>query len=273
MKKALFLVGGPGSGKDIILKDIMYNYGLKEFTLEQINNVFNNPISENDKKYSLLKKESIIISTNAYRFDDIKNIKTVIEDFGYSTSMIFVDVSDATSKSRLSNRKNITEEKRREKLSISKHNIKFFENLFEDFMLYNNDSILETEDQLNCVEDFCEDFLNGDFKKLFETDDEKIIKKFSLKKKLIGVPRISNKVSADSVSQDFSVKNSGIGFPSTVGPNLYSETYAVDVDSNMPAFSSLDRGVPQTETPKINIDTKKIKILKRIAKDKYKKAD
>ena len=60
--KAVFLVGGPGSGKDIILKDIMYNYGLKEFTLEQINNVFNNPISENDKKYSLLKKESVTLS-------------------------------------------------------------------------------------------------------------------------------------------------------------------------------------------------------------------
>lgn len=61
MNKAIFLVGGPGSGKDIVLTTVLSKFNLKEYKLEQI------------KKANL--KESIIISGNAY--DDILEINVI----------------------------------------------------------------------------------------------------------------------------------------------------------------------------------------------------
>ena len=272
--KAIFLVGGPGSGKDIILKDIVNNYGIKEFTIEQVESVFNNPISENDKKYSIMKKEGIIISTNAYKFNNIEQVKGLLENFGYSSAMIFVDVSDSVSKTRISKR-NFSEESRREKLTISKHNIPFFNELFESFILYDNSSILEDSGQLNSIKQFCNRFLNGDFLKIFENHDKKINKKFSIKKKLLGVvPGPLSKIPTDSISQGLDTRNSGIGYSSTstVGP-MYSETYATDIDVNRPMFTSPERGNERAEYPTepVKVDSKKVKIIKKLAKQKYSK--
>ena len=272
--KAIFLVGGPGSGKDIILKDIINHYGTKEFTIEQVESVFNNPISENDKKYSIMKKESIIISTNAYRFNNIEKVKGLLENFGYSTAMIFVDVSDSVSKNRLSKR-SFSEDSRKEKITISKHNIPFFDQLFEYFILYDNSSILEDGEQLNSIKEFCNIFINGDFLKIFEKHDKKVTKKFSIKKKLLDItPGVLNKIPTDSISQGLDTRNSGIGYSSTstVGP-MYSETYAADIDVSLPMFTSPERGNERTEYPTepVKVDNKKVKIIKKLAKQKYSK--
>ena len=39
MNLALFLVGGPGSGKDIVLKEALSQFDIKEFNTEQVKSI------------------------------------------------------------------------------------------------------------------------------------------------------------------------------------------------------------------------------------------
>lgn len=126
MKQAIFLIGGPGSGKDIILKEILTNYNIKEFQVEQTKRIV--------KKFF---KEILVITGNAYSFDKIKESKDLLDSYGYSTSMIYVDVNDETSQIRVSNRY-ISEEKRIDRLIDSKLNIEKYQDMFEDFYYFDN---------------------------------------------------------------------------------------------------------------------------------------
>lgn len=133
MNQAVFLVGGPGSGKDIILKEVLNEYDVKEFCLEQVNKVV--------KKFF---KEIIVITANAYNFKKIEEAKFFLEDNGFMTSLIYVDVSDEVSRNRLIYR-NMSEEIRLDKLIESKLNIIPLKNLFTNFYYFNN--ILEQDSE------------------------------------------------------------------------------------------------------------------------------
>jgi shikimate kinase len=256
MNKAIFLVGGPGSGKDVILRNILSQHNLLEFTLEQVNSTFINKISEKDKRFSILNKESFVISTNAYSYENIKHTKNLLENFGYETSMIFIDVSDEVSKSRLANREHFSEENRREKFSKAKENMNKFYDLFEDFAMYENNLSIEDCENIDGLYLFCEVFINSkEGAVLFEQEDlnERLLDRFSIKKKLKNKtenddypPDVLTKVKTDRIGDEYSIRNSGMGFPTTVGA-IYSESFT-DAAADMPAFTSFERGVPPMET-------------------------
>lgn len=256
MNKVIFLVGGPGSGKDIILKNILKDYNLLEFTLEQVNSTFVNKIQENDKRRSILQKESFVISTNAYNYEGIKTTKNLLENFGYESAMIFVDVDDDVSKQRLSKRENFSEESRVEKLNKSKENINKFYTIFEEFIKYDNNDSLEESNELKSVYLFCEFFIHSEKIELFESEDlnTRILEKYSFKQKKIkkksdtdGYPPESlTKVKTDRIGDEYSIRNSGMGFPTTVGA-IYSESFS-EYEPELSSFSSYERSTPPTET-------------------------
>lgn len=123
MKRAIFLVGGPGSGKDLILKGIEETSEYKELKIEQVKSKF----------YT----ENLIITANAYNFDKVKEVKTFLESEYYNTSLIYVDVTHEISKDRVFNR-NISEEVRKEKLENSKSQLFNYQKLFSEFYYINN---------------------------------------------------------------------------------------------------------------------------------------
>lgn len=131
MKNAIFLIGGPGSGKDIIIKESLCNQNVKEYKIEQIKNV-------------KLFEENIVITANAYHFDTIKAVKESFDSLNYNTFGIFVDVSNNISKERLNGR-NIDEEVRVTRLLESKENLNKFEELFSSLFYFNNSFELESE--------------------------------------------------------------------------------------------------------------------------------
>lgn len=127
MNRAIFLVGGPGSGKDIVIKEALSKFKILEFNTEQVKNVV--------KKFF---REIVVITGNAYNLNKIKEAKEILENAGYETSMIYVHVSDEVSKERLSKR-DLSEDIRSNRLSESNDNFKVFSEMFNNLYLITND--------------------------------------------------------------------------------------------------------------------------------------
>jgi hypothetical protein len=130
MKRAIFLVGGPGSGKDLIVNTILNHYGFKEYNTDQI---------KENKQYD----DNIVINANAHTFDKIQTIKNIMEDSYYRTSMIFVGVSDETSRERMIN-KHLSEDLRKERTFYSQKNLDKFKEIFEDFYYFDNNQTIDS---------------------------------------------------------------------------------------------------------------------------------
>jgi len=139
MKNAIFLIGGPGSGKDIIIKESLSYENIKEYKIEQIKNV-------------KLFEENIVITANAYNFETIKSVKDDFDNLNYNTFGIFVDVSNGVSKERLSGR-NIQEESRVSRLLESKENLDKFKVLFSNLYYFNNSFVFESDETQQQLKD------------------------------------------------------------------------------------------------------------------------
>jgi hypothetical protein len=150
MSNVIFLIGGPGSGKDLIIKEFNSKFVLKEYNLEQIKH-----ISSLD--------EDCIISSNAYKLDDIISIQEQLSK-EHSVFAIYVDVSDEISKERLSSR-SLNENVRVERLLESKLNVSYFKEMFDNFHYFNNSFEKNSQnitEQLNSlVESFSDTLLSN----------------------------------------------------------------------------------------------------------------
>jgi dephospho-CoA kinase len=135
MKNAIFLVGGPGSGKDLIIKESLVRHNVKEYNIEQIKNI-------------KLFEENVVITANAYSFDKIKETQSIFENLKYNTFMIYVDVCNEVSKERLSNR-DIDETVRITRLLESKENLNKFKSIFQTVYTFDNSYLLESDDIQN----------------------------------------------------------------------------------------------------------------------------
>lgn len=146
MKNAIFIVGGPGSGKDILIKHICEN-NMPEYTIEQA------------LKFKNIS-ETCIVKGNAYDLDNILFCKSMLEEHYYNTSLIFVDVENNISKERLQNR-NIQEESRYIKFKRSKQNLSIFKETFENvYVFHNNMEIGYLSESIYEVDIFLESILN-----------------------------------------------------------------------------------------------------------------
>lgn len=122
--KAVFLGGGPGSGKDFVLSKTLDGHGLTEinsdkaleFLMDKNNLDMKMPESEKEardvvrskaktmtelrQKLALLGRNGLIINGTGDNSDKIKKIKDRLEELGYETSMIMVNTRDEVSAQR-----------------------------------------------------------------------------------------------------------------------------------------------------------------------------
>ena len=122
--KAVFLAGGPGSGKDYVLDNTLSGHGLTEinsdkaleFLMDKEGLDKTMPASEQDKrdlvrsraksmtelrqKLALLGRNGLIINGTGDDHEKIKRIKDRLEEIGYDTSMVMVNTADEVSKQR-----------------------------------------------------------------------------------------------------------------------------------------------------------------------------
>jgi len=143
--KALLLVGGPGSGKDIVLRTIFKESNVLELNLEQ---VYKACIDVDGALAWQLKKIDegipIVINGTAVRDGKVQLIRNVLEEMGYQTKICIVYSSNESSKSRNDARitsgiKTISEEVRTSKWVESYNFIRSFDGT--DAIIFDNSKL------------------------------------------------------------------------------------------------------------------------------------
>jgi nicotinic acid mononucleotide adenylyltransferase/predicted ABC-type ATPase len=143
--KAMFLVGGPGSGKDFLIHSVLDECKLKEVSLDKLVSA----IVEQTNIDELTDFPSVIVNGNADNLDKIIVAKAILEEMGYDTAMIYVYTSNEESKSRNDSRiargaKTFTESVRAKKYDESIANMHAYSEMFESFVLYDNSNNFST---------------------------------------------------------------------------------------------------------------------------------
>lgn len=144
MFKALFLVGGPGSGKDVIVREAVSERNAIEINSNKAFDLLMDKkrLSEDSKDYQLnaiRNRTALIINGASDDTDKITSIKEELEELGYTTMMVFVNTTNEVSSFR--NKKHsriISEDVRYDKWKKSQDNISHFYESFDYFMEFDN---------------------------------------------------------------------------------------------------------------------------------------
>ena len=143
-KQAIFIIGNPGSGKDVAIRDITSNYNIVEFAASQIDEMLSNDAAfkraTDEKKDALLERKSILVTGNAFNLS-FAITKEVLESVGYTTHLIFVEADLNVAIDRLKSRQNLKESL--ERISIGNSNKQCIFGLFESIVVVDNSEILD----------------------------------------------------------------------------------------------------------------------------------
>jgi cytidyltransferase-like protein len=156
--KAIFLTGGPGSGKDIIIREAIAESNICELNFIQVKECLYDKqrLSERTNNYrreSIRNRGPLIINGPADDFKSISYIKEELEELGYETMMIFVATTNETSKERNSFlTRMMTESIRQDKWTNSHNNIQNFNETFDTFITFDNTGCVNSkEEDINYV--------------------------------------------------------------------------------------------------------------------------
>ena len=166
--KAVFLAGGPGSGKDYVLDNTLSGHGLTEinsdkaleFLMDKEGLDKTMPSSEQEKRdlvrgraksmtelrqrLALLGRNGLIINGTGDDHEKISRIKDRLEEIGYDTSMVMVNTDDEISKQRNIERgtrggRTVPEEVRKQKWDAVQASRPEFAKMFGDkYMEFDN---------------------------------------------------------------------------------------------------------------------------------------
>jgi predicted kinase len=178
MFKALFITGGPGSGKDVIIREAVAEEKAVELNFTQVIEILNSihhravrsMFAKSDINLeSVMQRKPLIINGPAHFYEEVSTIKSQLESLGYDTFMIYVDTSNEESKIRNESHKRMMNESNRlDKWNASQSNKQSFDKLFEYFITFdNNGSIDNKEEDIHETYQLVKQFL--DYKVVNET--------------------------------------------------------------------------------------------------------
>lgn len=243
--RVIFVSGGPGSGKDIIIRECINDPNIIECNLQQVMNILNDKHklaikSMNPRMEAVRTRGSLIINGPADDFEKISNIKEELEELDYETMMIFVDTTNEISQKRNSLlTKMISESVRETKWQKSQHNALLFDELFSNFIHFDNSNKLDTlSEELQEIISKTTEFLNVDgrsnnyskhsnpFVRLYESN-----KGSNLKPKKLSVLKDNNspvmqfaaKLDRRDDVRDGDIKSNCDYMPKAGGGNTYTE--------------------------------------------------
>lgn len=183
-KQAIFVVGAPGSGKDVIIRDIASNYNILEFTSTQIDEMLSDDISfkkaKPEKQNSLLFRESIIVNCKSYSLDFLST-KYVLESVDYTTHLVYVHANMNVSFDRVKNR-NLKESL--VKISSGNSNKLYIFDAFDSKVSVDNSENLDLSECRSFLYDILEDLKFESKIKVDDIIDSKKFKK-TVKSKIV----------------------------------------------------------------------------------------
>lgn len=147
--KVIFVTGGPGSGKDVIIREILSHTDITEMNHMQAYNYLADKKKlfekSNDFRRETIRNHfPIIINAPADDLSKITYIKEEFEEFDYSTLMIFVNTTNDVSKDRNEKLSRMMYESvRYNRWSESQNNKNIYKDLFENFILIDNNNSIE----------------------------------------------------------------------------------------------------------------------------------
>jgi predicted ABC-type ATPase len=139
-EQAVFVVGGPCSGKDYVIKSLVNEFNVKEINLDALKNV-----KQLDEKF--------IINASAENYRKIIETKALLEEKGYETSLIYVHVDDEVSKLRNEERSTkgnrvISEEIRHKKWENAQYGLAQIREEFKTVKVFDNSDKFAPVDSL-----------------------------------------------------------------------------------------------------------------------------
>ena len=156
--KAIFVTGVPGSGKDVIIREILSHVDLTEVNHLQAYNYLQdkkrlNERSNDYRRETLRNHYPLIINAPADDIEKISYIKEELENNGYSTLMVFVNTTNTVSKERNEKlSRMMIEAVRHNRWSLSQNNKSIYKDLFENFIhIDNNHSIDDIEEEIELI--------------------------------------------------------------------------------------------------------------------------
>jgi cytidyltransferase-like protein len=171
--KAIFVTGGPGSGKDIIIRESIPEARAVELNSNQAYDYLadKQKLSEKTSDFrreAIRNRGPLIINGPADSIDKINHIKEELEDLGYSTMMVFVNTTNEVSQERNTKlSRMMVESIRYDKWTQAQKNKELFAEAFDNFMQIDNTGSLEsieediTKTYLN-INEFIENKMYGD---------------------------------------------------------------------------------------------------------------
>jgi len=152
--KAIFLTGGPGSGKDVVIREAIAEQKFVELNSVQAFDYLmdKQKLAEKTNDYrreSIRNRGPLIINGPADDHSKIIRIKEELEELGYETSMVFVDTTDTASKERNERlTKMIAESVRYDKWKLSQTCKESYRQIFENFIDFDNSGSYESLEEV-----------------------------------------------------------------------------------------------------------------------------
>jgi predicted kinase len=185
MFKAVFVTGGPGSGKDIIIRESISESRIVELNFIQAQEYLadKQKLSEKSNDYrqeAIRNRGPLIINGPADDTTRISYIKEELEELGYDTLMVFVNTTNETSRERNSLlARMMVESIRQEKWLKSQKNTKYFKETFDKFVSFDNTGDIDSKEQdIHEIYENVNNFL--DTKTLNETAEDWLIRNSNL---------------------------------------------------------------------------------------------
>ena len=166
--KAIFVTGGPGSGKDVVIREAIAESKIVELNFIQARDYLadKQKLSEktNDfRREAIRARGPLIINGPADDIEKISYIKEELEELGYQTMMVFVHTNNETSKERNSNlTRMMAESVRQDKWQKAQENIIQFNEMYNNLVTLDNTGNLDTkEEDINDIYQFTKSFLDS----------------------------------------------------------------------------------------------------------------
>jgi hypothetical protein len=148
--KAIFVTGGPGSGKDIIIREAIAESRAVELNLKQAFDYLADKQKLSEKttdfrREAIRQRNPLIINGPADSAEDLMYVKEELEEFGYDTLMVFVNTTNEVSQERNTKLSRMMMESiRYDKWMQAQKNKELFSEKFDDFIYFDNTGTLES---------------------------------------------------------------------------------------------------------------------------------